>query len=261
MAKTTSADLQKELSGLNSEYQAMDDAALQAQAEQLYNPIYEQNKQDLASSLANQLNAVDGEVYDFGMQRSSYNPSVRASLRGGYQRAQTQMDLGHQGSMASVLQNMRDTEYQRKNAADQYRNNLLLQLYQIDHPGSSGGGGGGGSPNNNKTNDTDDLKQDNYVKDVLLDGLGNRYAISPNQGEIYKNGKAVQLTWQNGNWVSKDGSIPQKVINYATGLPLDATPTAKTTPVISAAATKAAEQKLTSALSTTTKKTVVATKK
>lgn len=162
-AKTTTADLQKELSGLNNEYQASDEAALKAQTEETYNPVYEGLRQDLANSLANQQAEINREVYDFGMQRSSYNPAVSASLQGGYERAQAQLDTAHKGSMASVLLDALNNEYQRKTAADQYRDNLLLQLYQFDHPTSSGGGGGGGGTTPANTVDVDPSKQKSNV--------------------------------------------------------------------------------------------------
>lgn len=257
MATNALNNLKSQLSGLES-YQPEDEAVLRQRAENIYKPQYEQDLMSLKDSLNSQLATQARSALSNGMQRSSYNQAAQASIRGAGLRSEAQLGAAYEGNVGAALANMLDKEKDRKDAADQYRNNLLLQIYNLEQAGKKSKGSGNTNP---PPVDTGDNKDKLYLLgDKLLDGLGNSYEVSREQGTIYKNGLAQQLSRKDGNWVSTNGAIPQSVINHATGLPISATPTKKTAPKISAQTAKEAEKSLLAGLSTT-KKTYTTTKK
>lgn len=134
-------ELQSQLTGLD-QYQQADEATLRQRAENIYKPQYQQDVQSLKESLNTQLATQARSALANGMQRSSYNQAAQASLRGAGLKAEGQLAANYEGSVAAALANMLDKEQDRKDNADQYRNNLLLQLYQLGQSGSSGGSPG-----------------------------------------------------------------------------------------------------------------------
>lgn len=191
--------------GLN-EYTPTSTEELQQRAQNVVEPTFNEVNNSLTQSLKTQLSAQDREVYDYGMQRSSYAPALRQSLADGGLKAQGMVNTARQTSMATVLQNMLDTERERANNARQYRDNLLLQLYNIDHPKSSGGGGGSGSGYSGGKSGGEGVQE--FKAQNLLDGLCNTYTVVPNSGhDILRNGVLVDPS-----------QIPDAVLDYVTGI-------------------------------------------
>lgn len=150
MAGMKLEELQAQLAGLEK-YQAKTQEELQAQAESLYKEQYEQNLKLLQDSIQSSLAQQQRSVLDRGMQRSSYNQAQQAIIRGKGLDAQAQLGTDYSANVAQTLLNLMNTEYDRQNEADRYRNELLFTLYDMRNNGS-----GGGTPKDdpNKNNGT-----------------------------------------------------------------------------------------------------------
>ncbi len=146
MAKMTLDELQAQLSGLG-EYQKKTEDELKAQAESLYKGQYEQNLKLLQDSIRQSLAQQQRSTLDTGMQRSSYNQAQQAIIRGRGLDAQAQLGTDYSTNVATTLLNLMNTEYDRENAANQYRDQLLMSLYEY----SNKGGGGGAAKKENET--------------------------------------------------------------------------------------------------------------
>lgn len=138
MAKMTLEELKNQLSGLG-EYQKRTEDELRAQAESLYKGQYEQNLKLLQDSINQSVANQQRSVLDRGMQRSSYNQAQQAIIRGRGLDAQAQLGTDYSSNVAATLLNLMNTEYDRENAANQYRNDLLMALYDYSNKGGSGG--------------------------------------------------------------------------------------------------------------------------
>lgn len=196
---TSVAALKSQLSGLE-EYQPEDEATLRQRAENIYKPQYEQDLMSLRDSLSSQLATQARSALSNGMQRSSYNQAASASIRGAGLRSEAQLGAAYEGNVGAALANMMDKEKDRKDAADQYRNSLMLQLYNLEKARKGSGSGSYTPSPTNNSNGKDSL---NFNPDSVLDGLKNVYTIVPNSGhDILKNG---QLT----------STVPQYVMDYA----------------------------------------------
>lgn len=141
MAKMTLDQLQEQLTGLEK-YQAKTQDELQAQAESLYKGQYEQNLKLLQDSIRQSVANQQRSALDTGMQRSSYNQAQQAIIRSRGLDAQAQLGTDYSTNVATTLLNLMNTEYDRENVANQYRNDLLMALYDY----SNKGGGGGATP-------------------------------------------------------------------------------------------------------------------
>lgn len=147
MAKMTLDELQAQLSGLG-EYQKKTEDELKAQAESLYKGQYEQNLKLLQDSIRQSLAQQQRSTLDTGMQRSSYNQAQQAIIRGRGLDAQAQLGTDYSTNVATTLLNLMNTEYDRENAANQYRDQLLMSLYEYSN---KGGGGGAATPKQDPT--------------------------------------------------------------------------------------------------------------
>ena len=141
----TLKELQSQLAGME-DYQAKDEATLRAQAESVYKPQYEQDLLMLRDSLNSNLAQQQRNAVATGMQRSSYNQAQQNLLRGQGLRAQGELGAAYEGNVGNALLNLMNQEQDRKTAADQYRNQLLMSIYEYGR-----GGSGGGSSNANAT--------------------------------------------------------------------------------------------------------------
>ena len=135
----TLKELQNQLAGME-EYQAKDEAALRAQAESVYKPQYEQDLLMLRDSLNSNLAQQQRNAVATGMQRSSYNQAQQNLLRGQGLRAQGELGAAYEGNVGNALLNLMNQEQDRKTAADQYRNQLLMSIYEYGRGGSGGSG-------------------------------------------------------------------------------------------------------------------------
>lgn len=133
----TLAQLQSQLSGLN-EYTPESEDALRARAQAVYDPQYNQDLAALRDSLQQQVNATERGAIRTGMQRSSYNNASLVGLVGAGQKAQAQLAAQREGNIANLLLQLINGEKDRQQAAQQQRDNLLLNLYQLGQPKSSG---------------------------------------------------------------------------------------------------------------------------
>lgn len=138
MAKMTLDQLQEQLTGLEK-YQAKTQDELQAQAESLYKGQYEQNLKLLQDSIRQSVANQQRSALDTGMQRSSYNQAQQAIIRSRGLDAQAQLGTDYSTNVATTLLNLMNTEYDRENAANQYRNDLLMALYDYSNKGGGGG--------------------------------------------------------------------------------------------------------------------------
>lgn len=131
----TLKDLESQLSGLQT-YTPETEDALRTRAENIYNPQYQQDLQSLRDSLQQGLNQQSRNAISAGMQRSSYNQSALAALRGQGLRAEAQLGAQRDANIANLLNQLIEGEKDRKLNADANRDNLLLQLYQLANKGS-----------------------------------------------------------------------------------------------------------------------------
>lgn len=137
----TLKELQNQLAGME-EYQAKDEAALRAQAESVYKPQYEQDLLMLRDNINANLAQQQRNAVATGMQRSSYNQAQQNLLRGQGLRAQGELGAAYEGNVGNALLNLMNQEQGRKTAADQYRNQLLMSIYEYGRGGSGGSGTG-----------------------------------------------------------------------------------------------------------------------
>ena len=133
----TLKDLESQLSGLQT-YTPETEDALRTRAENIYNPQYQQDLQSLRDSLQQGLNQQSRNAISAGMQRSSYNQSALAALRGQGLRAEAQLGAQRDANIANLLNQLIEGEKDRKLNADANKDNLLLQLYQLANKGGSG---------------------------------------------------------------------------------------------------------------------------
>lgn len=146
----TLKQLQQQLSGLD-EYKQQDEATLRQQAESLYKPQYEQDLLAIRDSINANLAQQGRNAVATGMQRSSYNQAQQALIRGQGLRAQGELGAAYEGNVGNALLSLMNQEKDRKTQADQYRNQLLMSIYNY---GKSGSGGGGRSSGGNTQSET-----------------------------------------------------------------------------------------------------------
>ena len=171
-------DLRSQLTGLDA-YQPEDEATLRQRAVDIYSPQYQSDLAKLRDQIEFQVDRQQRNAVKTGMQRSSYNAAQQASIRRGGLQSQADLAANYEGNIANMLYNMLEKEKDRQMTADQYRNELLLKLYDMQ---PSGGGGGGGI---NKA----------QIKDAL-DNLMNRFKSVAARGDVGKS--AVTASSQHG---------------------------------------------------------------
>ena len=133
----TLKELESQLSGLE-QYTPETEDALRQRAENIYNPQYQQDLQSIRDSLQQGINQQNRNMISAGMQRSSYGQSAIAALRGQGLKAEAQLGAQRDANIANLLYQLIEGEKDRKLNADQNRDNLLLQLYQLKNKGSGG---------------------------------------------------------------------------------------------------------------------------
>ena len=162
MAGMTIDDLRQQLSGLD-EYVPEDEATLRQRAIDIYSPQYQQDLSRLRDQIEFQVGRQQRSAINTGMQRSSYNAAQQAAIRTGGIESEAQLAGTYETNIAQTLLNLLEKEKDRKLAADQNRNNLLLQLYDLEHSGRGGG----------STQPTEDQKRSTqFLLDKLMQGLG-----------------------------------------------------------------------------------------
>lgn len=134
----TIKELESQLSGLQT-YTPETEDALRQRAENIYNPQYQQDLQSIRDSLQQGINQQNRNMISAGMQRSSYGQSAIAALRGQGLKAEAQLGAQRDANIATLLNQLIEGEKDRKLNADQNRDNLLLQLYQLANKGSGKG--------------------------------------------------------------------------------------------------------------------------
>lgn len=132
-------ELQNQLSGMQ-EYKMQDEAALRQQAENAYKPQYEQDLLMLRDNINSNIAQQQRNAVKTGMQRSSYNQAQQAMIRGQGLRAEGELGAAYQGNVGSALLNLMNQEKDRKQAADNQRNQLLMAIYEYGRRGSGGSG-------------------------------------------------------------------------------------------------------------------------
>ena len=132
----TLAQLQSQLSGLNA-YTPESEDTLRQRAQAVYDPQYEQDLAALRDNLQQSVNATERGAIRTGMQRSSYNNASLVGLVGAGQKAQAQLAAQREGNIANLLLQLINGERDRQQAAQQQRDNLLLNLYQLGNQNKS----------------------------------------------------------------------------------------------------------------------------
>ncbi len=150
---------------------AASDLAYQQQLAQLQDTLAN-NQQGLMRNVQDSIASADRYTVTRGMQRSSYGAANRANIQNrgnqnltallrqyatdangiannrtllAQQLADTlaQYDTDYQNDVLAYMDEQRQTDYDRRVAADQYANQLQMQLFEYSRKyGSSGGGGG-----------------------------------------------------------------------------------------------------------------------
>lgn len=145
----TVEELRNQLSGLG-QYEKRTEEELRAQAENLYKGQYEQNLKLLRDNIQSSIAQQQRSALTRGMQRSSYNQAQQSLIQGSGLEASAQLGSEYSTNVATTLLNLMNTEYDRETAANQYRDQLLMALYEYQiaederNKAESGGGGGGG---------------------------------------------------------------------------------------------------------------------
>jgi len=207
----TLAQLQSQLSGLN-EYTPESEDALRARAQAVYDPQYNQDLAALRDSLQQQVNATERGAIRTGMQRSSYNNASLVGLVGAGQKAQAQLAAQREGNIASLLLQLIQSEKDRKAQADQQRNSLLLNLYQL---GNQNSGGYYYNPGNNLIPAKDDLtKTDTNKTSTTTQRLTNQQVL--NQYPLANVANVITTARQN-NPINKT-TITSKLQKYRDSL-------------------------------------------
>lgn len=147
------------------------DQAYQQQLKQLQDTLAS-NQQELLKNVQDSIASADRYTITRGMQRSSYGAANRANIQGkgqqslaallkqystdagGIESSRTllaqqladtlaQYDIDYQNDVLAYIDEQKQLDYDRKVAADQYANQLQMQLFEYNQKYGGGGGGGG----------------------------------------------------------------------------------------------------------------------
>ncbi len=202
----TQAEIKKALeASVKDSYTAKTDDELRSQAEGMYKQQFENDLKALRKQTEQNVRAAYRDSLSAGMQRSSYVAAQQGLARSAGLEGQQQLQSNYESNLANAIASLRDKDQEQKQAADQYRNQLLLQLYNM---GNSGGGGGskrsGGTPN---TPPLDDNTKDENTPDYS--SLYDNPNYDPLQkNHIFRNGdkaNAIPGDPGYGSWVDKNG--------------------------------------------------------
>lgn len=189
-------ELQNQLSGMQ-EYKMQDEAALRQQAENVYKPQYEQDLLMLRDNINSNIAQQQRNAVKTGMQRSSYNQAQQAMIRGQGLRAEGELGAAYQGNVGSALLNLMNQEKDRKQAADNQRNQLLMAIYEYGRRGSGGSAAAQTAPAADALNQNGDP----YASlNSVLNKNTNYHVISPGIKQIIKTENArEEATSMNAN--------------------------------------------------------------
>ncbi len=141
----TQEEIKKALEASAKEnYTPKTDEEIRSQAEGMYKQQFENDLKALRKQTEQNILAARRDSLSTGMQRSSYVAAQQGLARSAGLEGQQQLQSNYESNIANAIADLRDKDRDRKLADDQYRNQLLLQLYNM---GNSGGGGrSGGTP-------------------------------------------------------------------------------------------------------------------
>jgi len=146
----TQAEIKKALEASAKEnYTPKTDEEIRSQAEGMYKQQFENDLKALRKQTEQNILAARRDSLSTGMQRSSYVAAQQGLARSAGLEGQQQLQSNYESNIANAIADLRDKDRDRKLADDQYRNQLLLQLYNM---GNSGGGRSGGTPSNDSDN-------------------------------------------------------------------------------------------------------------
>lgn len=183
----TLSDLQNQLSGYEP-YARKTDDELRAQAENLYQIQYENDMRDLQRAIEQNVAEQNRSMIDRGMQRSSYGMANEALIRSKGMESKADLGAAYEQNVANALYQLIAGEDDNQKQADQYRNQLLMALYEYGL--KSGGGSGSGSGGAKTSTDVEPAPVSGDIPDLF--GLnGTKTAVATNPVNV---GKLKNLT-------------------------------------------------------------------
>lgn len=182
----TQAEIKKALEASAREsYTPKTDEEIRSQAEGMYKQQFENDLKALRRQTEQNILAARRDSLSTGMQRSSYVAAQQGLARNAGLEGQQQLQSNYESSIANAIADLRDKDRDRKLADDQYRNQLLLQLYNM---GGSGGGGKTSSKQTTPLGDTTDTTTDNSYSDLINDDKIKLSLKTPNSAGLSNSG-------------------------------------------------------------------------
>ena len=185
----TQAEIKKALeTSARESYTPKTDEEIRSQAEGMYKQQFENDLKALRRQTEQNILAARRDSLSTGMQRSSYVAAQQGLARNAGLEGQQQLQSNYESSIANAIADLRDKDRDRKLADDQYRNQLLLQLYNM------GGSGGGGKTSSKQTTppgdttDTTDTTTDNSYSDLINDDKIKLSLKTPNSAGLSNSG-------------------------------------------------------------------------
>lgn len=166
-------------------YTPKTDEEIRSQAEGMYKQQFENDLKALRRQTEQNILAARRDSLSTGMQRSSYVAAQQGLARNAGLEGQQQLQSNYESSIANAIADLRDKDRDRKLADDQYRNQLLLQLYNM---GGSGGGGKTSSKQTTPPGDTTDTPTDNSYSDLINDDKIKLSLKTPNSAGLSNSG-------------------------------------------------------------------------
>lgn len=192
----TQAEIKKALEASAREsYTPKTDEEIRSQAEGMYKQQFENDLKALRRQTEQNILAARRDSLSTGMQRSSYVAAQQGLARSAGLEGQQQLQSNYESNIANAIADLRDKDRDRKLADDQYRNQLLLQLYNMGNSGGSGGSGGR-KTSGNKLNDAVTKAIQNSIPDYSK--LMNNSILKLINSDDYRK-------QHNLNTVSRDG--------------------------------------------------------
>lgn len=182
----TQAEIKKALEASAKEsYAPKTDEEIRSQAEGMYKQQFENDLKALRKQTEQNILAARRDSLSTGMQRSSYVAAQQGLARSAGLEGQQQLQSNYESNIANAIADLRDKDRDRKLADDQYRNQLLLQLYNM---GGSGGGGKTSSKQTTPPGDTTDTTTDNSYSDLINDDKIKLSLKTPNSAGLSNSG-------------------------------------------------------------------------
>ena len=212
----TQAEIKKALEASAREsYAPKTDEEIRSQAEGMYKQQFENDLKALRRQTEQNILAARRDSLSTGMQRSSYVAAQQGLARSAGLEGQQQLQSNYESNIANAIADLRDKDRDRKLADDQYRNQLLLQLYNM---GNSGGGGKSKTPgdkllNNGALGGLSGLPKPTTDYSLLLDNSilklinSDDYRKQHNINTVSRDGKKRNLFSGAGDYY-KMNSIP-----------------------------------------------------